>query len=148
LAQFRFATQFSQAFISPLLGRYVAKDSLVKKSNLFIVAMIAFYGVYQLYNWQIYKNIEVTSYSDLMNKAKYGQITHKDLRNGAFDLIENSLCIMINEDLTFKCISEFQSTKEKCASDIFDKKDLKGFDETQASVLVRLFNVCRQSTLN
>jgi CRISPR/Cas system-associated endonuclease Cas3-HD len=98
-----------------------------------------------LINWLIYKDIEVTNYSELISKAKYGQITHSDLRAGSFDLIEDSLCLMIKDELTKECISDFQKTKDICANKIFDNKNLKGFSQDQTDNLIRLFNFCRQS---
>ena len=120
----------------------------MKKSRIVILALFCTLILYQFINWIIYKDIEVTNYSELISKAKYGQITHSDLRSGAFDLIENSLCLMIKDELTKECISDFQRTKNICADKIFGDKNLKGFDQDQTDNLIRLFNVCRQSSFH
>ena len=88
------------------------RKRLVKKSKYVILAILVIYISYQFTNWLIYKDLKVTNYSELMIKSKYGQITQSDLRAGSFDLIENSLCLMLSDELTNECISNFQSTKE------------------------------------
>jgi len=138
---------FSQQLLSPLFGRYVAQGGVVKKSNRFILTLALLWSIYETINWFVYRDITVNDHSELMSKAVYGQISHEDLRIGAYDLIENSLCLMINEELTEQCISQFQATKERCSVEILDVARLGGIGKNETHELLRQFNLCRQSSV-
>jgi hypothetical protein len=129
------------------MGRYVTQGGVVKKSSIFIITIALLWLTYESINWYVYRHISVSNHSELMKKASYGQITHDDLRFGAYDLVENSLCLMLSEELTEQCISQFQATKEKCSVEILDVANLDGFGKNETHELLRQFNLCRQSSV-
>jgi hypothetical protein len=112
---------------------------------LLVLVVILCFATLKLYGYFRYNKIEVSNYAELMKKAEYGQISHRDLRVGAFDLIENSQCKLITEDLTRECLKEFEISKEPCAKGVLDSHDIKDFDEHDTLELLRQFNLCRQN---
>jgi len=125
----------------------VTQGGVVQKSSIFILTLALLWLAYEASNWFIYRDITVTNHSELMNKAEYGQITHEDLRSGANDLVENSLCKMVTKEFTEECITKFQLTKEKCFIEILDVAKLDAFGKNETHELLRQFNLCRQSSV-
>ncbi len=125
----------------------MTQGGVVKKSYIFIITLALLWLIYESINWLVYRDIAVSNHSELMKKAVYGQITHSDLRLGAFDLVEHSLCLMVNDKLTKECISQFEATKERCSIEILDVANLDGFGKNETHELLRQFNLCRQSSV-
>lgn len=95
-------------------------------------------------NYFIYKNIEVTSYQDLMKKSAYGQVTREELKIGAVDLIESVQCNLSSEKLINHCRETFAVNKEKCLAQVFDQVDIQGLSAEGVNELLRHFNSCRR----
>ena len=125
----------------------MTQGGVVQKSSVFIITLALLWLTYESINWFVYRDITVSNHSELMKKAVYGQITHEDLRFGAYDLVENSLCLLVSEELTEQCISQFKAAKEKCSIEILDVANLDGFDKNKTHELLRQFNLCRQSSV-
>ncbi len=89
----------------------------MKKSSIFIITLALLWLIYESINWLVYRDITVSNHSELMKKSVYGQITHSDLRLGAYDLVEHSLCLMVNNELTKECISQFKANKKRCSNE-------------------------------
>jgi len=125
----------------------VTQGGGVKKSSIFIITLSLLWLIYESTNWLVYRDITVSNHSELMKKSVYGQITHGDLRLGAYDLVEHSLCLMVNDELTKECISQFKANKERCSLEILDAANLDGFGKNETHELLRQFNLCRQSSV-
>jgi len=125
----------------------VTQGGGVKKSSIFIIILALLWLTYESSNWFVYRDITVSTHSELMKKAVYGQITHDDLRLGAYDLVEHSLCLMVKDELTQQCISQFKANKERCSIEILDVANLDGFGKNETHELLRQFNLCRQSSV-
>ena len=119
----------------------------MKKSSIFIITLALLWLIYESINWLVYRDITVSNHSELMKKSVYGQITHSDLRLGAYDLVEHSLCLMVNNELTKECISQFKANKKRCSLEILDAANLDGFGKNETHELLRQFNLCRQSSV-
>jgi hypothetical protein len=90
-----------------------------------------------------YQTLEVIDYNTMLKKAEYASINNKELRIGAFQLVEGILCKKITDELTRECIYEYNKSKDLCAEEILDKVDAENLNENKASLIVRQFNVCR-----
>lgn len=119
----------------------------MKKSSTLIVILVLLWSIYESVNWLVYRDITVSNHSELMKKSVYGQITHSDLRFGAYDLVEHSLCLMVNSELTKDCISQFKANKERCSIEILDAANIDGFGKSETHELLRQFNLCRQNSV-
>ena len=116
----------------------------MKKSSILAITLALLGLIYESVNWLVYRDITIRNHSELMKKSAYGQITHSDLRIGAYDLVEQSLCLMVNDELTKGCMSQFKANKESCSIEILDGANLEGFGKNETHELLRQFNLCRQ----
>lgn len=111
---------------------------------LIILCVAAAYFGHKGYANYTYPRIDVADYDTMIKKAEYGSINNKELRVGAFDLVTNSLCIMVTEELTQECIDKFKLKQEQCAELTLDTVNAEVLNGNQAYLAVRQFNVCRQ----
>jgi hypothetical protein len=116
----------------------------MKWISLLIIFVTLVYFGYKDDAADTYPHIEVIDYDTMIKKAEYGSINNNELRIGAFDLINNSLCIKVTDDLTTECRDKFKSKKENCAQLKLDTVDATKLNGNQAYLTVRQFNVCRK----
>jgi hypothetical protein len=116
------------------------------KFLIVVIAIIVSAFLYETYNYFKYRGIEVTNYNTLMLKAEYGNVTKKEIRIGAEDLVENYFCKRANSEIVNEeCIGNLKTYGNACAKKHIEGIELKEMNEHKVYEIIRIYKVCLEN---